>query len=245
MTETPAEGAPAPNLFARAAGMIFAPRATFERFITHAPKVLGIVLLTGFVIGLAQGLPQFTESGRQAALDMQVQQIERFTGQPVTDQAYAAMERQARIGPYMAIAFTPVGIIVMTVIFAGLYFVVFNVILGGTASFKQVMSVTGHGGVIAALGVLLAAPVQYLQGTMSTMGPFTLSALVPMLDESSFLARFLGFLNVFSIWGAIVTAIGFSVLYRRKTGNIAIGLLVLTACIAALMAVVTGLFTGR
>jgi hypothetical protein len=236
---------PAPGLFARAVGMIFSPRATFERFITHAPKFIGVVLLSGFAIGMAQGLPQLTDAGRQAALDMQVQQIERFTGQPVTDQMYAQMEQRARFGAYMSMLFTPVGVLVATVIFAGLYYVAFNVILGGTASFKQVMSVTAHANVIAALGALVAAPVMYLQGTVSTMGPFTLGAVLPMLDEASFLARFLGFLGVFQIWGAIVTAIGFSVLYRRKAGNIAIGLLVFTALIAAIFATVAGLFSGR
>ena len=43
-----------------------------------------------------------------------------------------------------------------------------------------------------------------------------------MLEEGSFLARFLGFVNVFTIWGLIVLAMGLAVLYHRKTLNIAI-----------------------
>ena len=245
MTDAGSPEAAAPNLFARAAGMIFSPRGTFERFIVHAPKVLGAIVLSGLGIGLSSGLPQFTESGRQAALDMQVQQIERMTGQPVTDEMYGRMEQQARIGPYLAIVTTPIFIGVWVVVISGLYFLAFNVVLGGTATFKQVVSVSAHGFIIGALGAVLAAPVQYLQGTASMQGPFNLGALLPMLDETSFLARFLGFINVFSIWSAIVTAIGFSVLYRRKTANIAIGLLILTAGIAAVFAAIAGLFSGR
>jgi hypothetical protein len=245
MTDALPAEATAPSLLSRAVGMIFSPRATFERFIPDAPKVLGILLLSGLAIGLASGVPQLTESGRQAALDMQVQQVERMTGQPVTDEMYARMEQQARIGPYMAIVFSPVFIAIWVVVMSGVYFLAFNVVLGGTATFKQVTSVTAHGFFIGALGALLAAPVQYLQGTASMTGPFNLGALLPMLDETSFLARFLGFINVFSIWSAIVTAIGLSVLYRRKTANIAIGLLILTACVAAFLAAVSGLFSGR
>jgi len=133
----------------------------------------------------------------------------------------------------------------VTLFFAGLYFVVFNVVLGGTATYRQVLSVCAHAGIIGALGLALAAPIQYAQGTFSPMGPFTLSALVPSLDENSFIARFLGFLSVFSIWQTIVAAIGFSVLYRRKMGNIAIGLLALSALFAAIGATVMGMFARR
>ncbi len=121
----------------------------------------------------------------------------------------------------------------------------FNVGLGGTATFKQVLCVVGHATIITALGAVIGAPVQYAQGTMSAFGPFTLTALLPMLSETSFLARFLSFVNVFSIWGTIVTAIGLGVLYRRKTTNIAIGLFALSALVAAVGATVTGFFSGR
>ena len=55
----------------------------------------------------------------------------------------------------------------------------------------------------------------------------------------------LSFMNVFSIWSTIVTAIGLSVLYRRKTTNIAIGLLTLMVLVSAGFAAVFGLFSGR
>ena len=206
---------------------------------------MGIILLAGLTIGLSQGLPQLTESGRQAMLDTQVQQSERFSGQPVSDEQYARMEQFSAYTAYGTIVSTPVFNALIVVIMSGLYFVAFNVVLGGTGTFKQVMAVTAHSGVIAALGALLAAPVQYFQGVSSPMGPFTLGAVLPMLEETSFLARFLGFISVFSIWGCFVSAIGFSVLYRRKAGNIAIGLLALMAGFAAVFAAIMGLFSGR
>jgi hypothetical protein len=244
MSTASAESSSVPGLPSRFVGVIFSPRATFERLLPR-PKVLGILLVAGVLIGLAQGLPQLTETGRQAALDAQVQRTERFTGQPVTDEAYARMEKMAPITAYITMVATPVFVALGTVVFSGLYFVIFNVVLGGTATFKQVLAVASHAAVIGAIGAVVGAPVQYLQGTANPMGPFTLSALLPMLDDSSFLGRFLGFVGVFSIWSTIVTAIGFSVLYRRKTGNIVIGLLALTALIAAIGATVSGIFSGR
>jgi hypothetical protein len=234
----------AQGLLARLVGVIFSPRATFERLI-RAPRVIGAILLVGLVIGLSQGIPQLTESGRQAAIDSAVQQMERLRGRPVTDDEFALLQRQAPFRTYATFAFAPIGVALSVLFFSAIYFVAFNVVLGGTGTFKQVASVAAHSGVISALGAVIGAPIQMIQGTFSPMGPFTLGALMPMLDENSFLARFLGVISVFSIWGTIVTAIGFSVLYRRKTSNIAIALFGLTVLFASIWATVLGIFSSR
>jgi hypothetical protein len=232
MTESTVPAPPDQGVLARAIGVITAPRRTFEGIVQN-PRPVAILLLTTLVIALATSLPQFTERGRQAALDMQVQQVEKFTGQPVSDEQYTLMQRNMKYGAY----FAPIAIFVFTpvvvLIFTGLYFVVFNVILGGTATFKQALGILTHSSVITALGVALGAPLMYMKGTMSTMGPFNLGALLPMLDEKSYLVQFLGFIDPFRVWGIIVTAIGFSVLYRRKAGSIATVLLILYGLIAA------------
>jgi hypothetical protein len=84
-----------------------------------------------------------------------------------------------------------------------------------------------------------------MQGTANPMGPFTLTALLPMLDENSFLARMLGFVSVISIWQTIVTGIGLGVLYHRKAGSIIVGLFALSLAFAALFASIAGMFSGR
>jgi hypothetical protein len=244
MTVAAPAQAPAPGLLARAVGVVVSPRATFEQLV-KAPKVAGILVLVGVVISLAQALPQFTAAGRQAAVDSAVQQIERFSGRPVTDEQYAAIQKQAPIRAYFTMAFTPIGVAVGVLFFAGLYFVAFNVALGGTATYKAVLSVAAHAAVIGALGAALGAPVQLLQGSYSPMGPFTLGGLFPMLDESSFLARFLGVISIFSLWGTVVTAIGLGVLYGRKSRNIAVALFGLTVLFAAVWATVLSFFSSR
>jgi hypothetical protein len=40
------------------------------------------------------------------------------------------------------------------------------------------------------------------------------------LEDTNFFARLLGWFDMFIIWGLIVTAIGFGVLYKRKTAPI-------------------------
>jgi hypothetical protein len=122
---------------------------------------------------------------------------------------------------------------------------VFNAIMGGTATFKQALGVVAHGQMIPALGALLAAPVQYVQGTWTQAGPFNLGVLLPMLEPGGFLATFLGSIGFFTLWQLVVTAIGLGILYGRRTAPIAIGLTVAYLIIVAAVAVSLNVIGGR
>ena len=234
---------PEQGLFSRVIGVIFSPGATFQGVVT-SPRPFGILFLVCVIIALGTVLPQFTERGQQAVLDMQVQQIERFTGQPVTPEMYAQMAGRARLAPYTSLAGIFVMVPVTTLFFTAVFWFLFNALMGGTATFKQVLGVTAHAQVIGALGALLAAPIQYLQGTWTTAGPFTLGALLPMLEPGGFLASFFGGIGFFTLWQIVVTAIGLGILYRRRTAPIATGLtlayLVLVAAITVSLAAIGG-----
>jgi hypothetical protein len=70
MSETATSGpTPAPaNVFSRFVGIITSPKATFQQVVAH-PRWLGMLALTTLLITVCTAGPQFTESGRQAALD--------------------------------------------------------------------------------------------------------------------------------------------------------------------------------
>lgn len=224
-----------PGLLSRAIGIVTSPTATFGH-VVRQPKVAGMLFLIGLVLGLTQAAPLLTERGRSASLEMQVQQMERF-GVTVTDEMYRQMEERSRssFGPITTVVGTMVGMPVMTVIMTTLLWVVFNAILGGTATFKHVMAVVVHSQVISVVGALFSTPIMYARGSMST-SVANLGALLPMLDETSFLAKFLGMLDLFLIWWVVVLAIGIGVLYKRKSSSVATGLFVfygvLALCIA-------------
>jgi hypothetical protein len=212
----PATATPSgPSLFARAVGVIFSPTDTFRAVVTH-PRPVGILFLVCLVMGLGTAGPQFTEAGQRAVLEMQVDQMERFTGQPVSSDQYIEMQGRASYGAYLTIASMFLGIPVVTVLFSALYWALFNIVLGGNASFGQVVTVNAHSQVVGALGALLGAPIQMMQGSFSQAGPFNLGGLAPMLDPSSALALFLGAVTFFGVWQAVVAGLGFGVLYRRS-----------------------------
>lgn len=236
MSDTATAAHTGPGLFARAIGVIVSPTDTFRAVVAH-PRAVGILFVVCLVFGLATGGPMLTEAGKRAALEMQVQQFERFTGQPVTPDQYIQMEQRVAYGAYATMGFVFIGIPFMTVLFSALYWAFFNIALGGNATFGQVVTVNAHSQVITALGALVGAPIQILQGTFSQAGPFNLGALAPMLDPASGLALFLGAVTFFGLWQSVVCGIGLGVLYRRAPTGIIIGLLVIYLGTTALFTV--------
>jgi len=233
-TATAAGQTPAPkNLLARYIGIIVSPKDTFASLVP-APKVFGMLALTAVLGAFFTALPMTTETGRQAQLDKQVEQMQSM-GFPVTDQTYEAMQKGASRMPYTTgaavVIFTPI----MAVIIGGILFAIFNAALGGEASFKQVLSVLVHAGAVSTLSSVLSGTVNYLRGTAMT-SVANLGALLPMLPEKSFAANLLGAVDIFLIWYIVVLAIGLGVLYKRRTQPIAISLLSVYAVIALCIA---------
>lgn len=233
-TPTVPEGPPLPGLLARVIGVITSPGETFAH-IVRTPKVSGMLFVICLATALSQGLPQFTEAGRAAALEMQVEQTERWTGQPLSDEAYAAMQKQSQFGAYFTLIGAFIFVPFVSVIITAILWAVFNTVLGGTAAFKTVMAVVVHSQVISTLSAVVAAPIMYMRGQMSAGGIANLGALIP-LDETSYLAKFFGMIDLFVIWWFVVLAIGLATLYKRTTTGVATGLLVTYAIIALVVA---------
>jgi hypothetical protein len=222
------------GLLSRIIGIVTAPTATFAD-VVRVPRPAGVLFVVAAVIAIASVAPQFTEAGRQAALDMQVRSVQQF-GVEVTPEAYARMEEGSRSVPrrLFGVAGAFIGLPIMSLLFAAIYWAAFNTILGGTATFKQVLAIVTHSQVIGALGVLVGVPIQMMSGKISMAGPFNLGALAPMLEEGSKLANYLGSISFFGLWGFVVTGIGLGVLYKRS------GLYIAIAIIIAYLAIMYG-----
>ena len=228
------------NVFARFIGIITSPKATFQQVVAH-PRWFGMLVLTTLLITLCTAGPQFTESGRQAALDQQVRTMENF-GMKITDEVYSQMEARSRFGGYITVVtmliFAPVTVLIITVIL----WAIFNVAMGGDATYKQALAVVVHAGVISTLAQLFTAPLNYARGTLGSAT--NLGVLLPMIDEKSFLGRLAGTIDLFMVWYVVVLAMGLAVLYRRRTQPIAIALFVVYAVIALGAAAIMSRFGG-
>jgi len=228
------------NLAARFLGIITAPRETFRSVAAH-PKWLGIFVVTTLIIAACSAAPLFTDAGRQAGLDKQVSQMQAF-GMQVTDEMYGRMQQSMKMAPYTTAGAILIFAPIMALIFNGILFAVFNAVMGGEASFKQLFAVTSHAGVISALGQLFTAPLNLARGAVGSAT--NLAVLLPMVDEGSFLGRLFGMIDLFVVWWLFVLAIGLGVLYKRRTQPIAFGLFCVYAVIALVAAAVMSRFGG-
>jgi hypothetical protein len=237
MTETTAPpAAPAgKSLIARFAGVVFAPKETFVA-VAATPKWFGMLLITTLLTAVVVGGFFATPVGQQAYLD-QASKPNPLTGTVPNEQQMKGIEMIGRYMPYIYGGGVLVGSPLVTLVMAGLAFLVFGTFMGGQATFKQVFAVVVHSGVIGVVGQMIVIPVSYFRETLESQ--MNLAVLLPMLDPGGFLAKLLGSVELFRVWSVIVLSIGLGVVYKRKTQSVAIPLFVLYAIFAIIMAAIS------
>jgi hypothetical protein len=229
----------AESLPARIAGVIRSPRELFSRVIAR-PKWADVMALT-FAVSLACGVVfMLTDVGRQALVD-QLERTALAFGQDVDDTQYARFQEVSRNGvAYAALRALAAGP-VLACGAAAVIFGFFTAAGRGEATYRQVLAVTVHAGVILMLRQVVAAPINYLRETLAS--PATMGTFVPMLDEASAGARFLGAIDLFVVWWLFVLAVGVAVLYRRNARTTAaafVGAYVGFAVLLSIAMVVSG-----
>lgn len=223
------------NVFSRFIGIITSPRSTFQNVVAR-PSWLGMYLLTAFIIAIFAALPMTTDAGRQATLDQQVSQMEAF-GMEVSDEMYEQMRQRTQYAAYTTAVTVLFGSLVVSLILAAILWAVFNAALGGDATYKQILAVLIHAGVISALGQMFTGPINYFRGAVTSAT--SLGALLPIFDDQSFLGKLFGMIDIFIVWWLIVLAMGLAVLYRRRTQPIAYTLFGIYALIIVAIAAFT------
>jgi hypothetical protein len=234
-------GVPASKgLLSRIVGVIFSPRETYAA-VAARPRALGALAVVALTIGLTSFVFLSTEVGQNAMLDQQVRFMESF-GMEFPDEVYARMEERAGLSRYFGLLGVLVSVPIGCAIVAGLLLAIFNAVLGGEATFKQVFAIVAHSQVLIALQQLFVTPLNYTRESMSSAA--NLAVFLPMLDETGFFARFLGWIDLFRLWWIVSLAIGLGVLYTRKTGPIAWTLLAIYGGLAFIVAAAMVAFSG-
>jgi hypothetical protein len=239
-SQTSIPAASAKGLVARAVGVIFTPRATYSD-IAARPRVVGALLTVLVIVIGATGWFLSTPVGQNAYIDQALSSMEGF-GRQANDQQMAGIERMAPYAAYVTSAAQLVFVPLVAAIIAGLALALFNAILGGDASFKQVFAVVVHSYFIVALSTLFSMPLFYMRESMASAT--SLSVFFPMIDEATFVGRLMGSIDLFRIWWIVSLSIGFGVLYKRRTATIAWSLLGLYFVIVLIFAGVRTALSG-
>jgi hypothetical protein len=220
-------GAPPKGLAARAVGVIVSPARTYADIAAH-PKALSALVLVFVATSLVVGIFLSTDIGQNAALDQNLSVMETFGARLSEAQMREISQRfeaRAAQAPLYAVGGILVALPLTVAVVAGAAMMVFNIGLGGEATFRQLFAIVAYSRVISLLQTLFVTPLNYARESLSS----TTSLLVffPMVDEAGFLGRMLGWIDLFRIWWIVSLAIGLGVLYRRRSWPIAAVILAL------------------
>jgi hypothetical protein len=223
-------GAAPLSLAQRFIGMLTSPKATFESVVSF-PRWLGMMVVTGLILTLTGAIFAYTSVGQDILVGQYVE-----GGMP-----QAQAETFAKYAPIITLVAAPFFVVLFTLIQAGILMGVFA-ITGGSASFKQVLAVIVHAGVIGAVIEPLNQVVNYVRH--SAVKITSLAGIGNAFAEKSFPAFFFSALDLAIFLGIFVLAMGLGVLYRRRTAPIFAGLAGLYVVIAIVIGVVRASMAG-
>jgi hypothetical protein len=202
------------NVFARIAGVLFAPAESFEE-IARKPDVLApllVLTVIGFLT-VAAIAPRFDVS---SILANQREAMEKQNPK----MADADFERIGRITSAFAKVFfwlSPLLNAILYVIVAAVLFFAFR-LMAGEGSFHQAMSATLYAWIPLALFSIVLAIVVVAQGTFDPITAATTvksnPAFLADFKEQPVLFAFLSSLDLFMIWTLVLCVYGFAALSR-------------------------------
>jgi Yip1 domain len=218
---------PTPGLLSRMIGVLVSPKDTFAA-IAAKPKWVGVLAIT---LAIGSGCQYLILSSPP----MQEAMIDQALRNPNANEQQ--VERIISILPYALAGGTLILGAGLTAITAGILMLIFSTLMGGSATFKQVYAAVAHSGVVSSLQGIVTAGLLLLGAKPSGTNPpgANLAIFVPMLEETSFVTKFLGSIDLILVWWIVTISIGLGVMYRRRTGGIATTLLAIYVVIALIV----------
>jgi len=223
MTQPPSasSGGAAPlSLAQRFVGVLTSPKSTFESVVSF-PRWFGIFAVT-VALSIAVSTAFFWSEVGQTAF---VEQMKAGNAAVTDQQAQMAVTVTKYATPIVG----PIFALLFLLAVAGILMGVFA-ITGGSASFKQVLAVVAHAGVVSTVAQVVLMIANYLRGSMVSIT--SLQGLGQAFAEHGFMAGFLGAIDLWWFWYLLVLAIGLGVLYRRRTAPIFVSFTALYVVIA-------------
>ncbi len=194
----------------RLVGIFLKPRQVFEYLRVKPDIWLPLILIALISIGVSFSVYDI-------ALDQQIEKIEQNERIPdeqknlILDKIEASRSGAKKILSSAVVA--PLSTVIVSLVVAGFFFFLGNIILGGKASFAQIFSVYLYAQLIPTiLGSIVKIPLWVSQQSLGATT--SLAVLLPTDMSGSTVARLLGNFDIFTIWYLIVFSMGFAIIYR-------------------------------
>jgi hypothetical protein len=182
-----------------------------------------------------------TSIGHQALVDERVRVVEALGGR-VDDATYAALESNPPFVMYLTsggrlLLAPPVTLAVALGILA------LARIEGTVVRLASALAIAVHASVVLAVQQVVAVPLHYVRESLTN--PTNLAGLVGVFDESSWVARLLGSVDIFAVWWLWLLALGLGAATSRPSSRYLWRLALVYVGIAASVATVFALLDSN
>ncbi len=221
----------------RVIGVLWHPRTTMTEVVRRPVFVTTWVVVLVVLAACAFALLS-TAVGRQALVDERVRVIEALGGR-VDDAAYGALQAN----PPSLMYLTSGGRLLLTpeiTLLVAVGLMALAALDGVAVRYGVALAVTVHASVVLALQQVVATPLHFIRESLTS--PTTLAGLLPMLEEGSLPARWLGAIDLFGVWWVWLLALGLAAATGRPVRRYLVRLLVAYVGVAALVAAVFAVF---
>lgn len=196
-----------PGFFSRLANIFVSPSAAMESINRQPTWFWALVLIALVSLVVAMVVMPF-------ALQMQIEMIRNNPNIP-PEQARMIEQQMSQGGAIQyigAIFGIIIGIPLMSVIIAAIFYFAGSVLLGGDSTFKKNFSIWIWAGSITALGAIIKLPVMYIK--KSAMVTFSPALFLSGDNVGKPIYTLFSNFDFFVIWQLAVFAIGYSIIYK-------------------------------
>src|SRR5262245_57875490 len=215
----------------RVVGVLRHPRQTMAA-VVRQPSFVTVWMVVLAVVAVCAISILSTAVGQQALVDERVRTTEMMGGR-VDDAVYAGLLANPPLSAYLTSGgralLTPPVTLVVALALVGL-----AALERARLPFVVALAIVVHATVVLALQQVVALPAQFVRESLGS--PSSLATLVPMVDEGTWLARWLGSIDVFGLWWVVLIAVGLAAATARSTLHWLVRLVAAYVAIAALVA---------
>ena len=200
---------PSQSIFSLVIGVFTSPSATFAEF-SRRPQILIPLILTVVIMAVTGAISVKYSSMAQYEM--------MKTSTVLPPAALEEMRQDALNANPVTGAIAPAAFVVVIGLLAALVaWFLGSFVFGGQAKFGAVWAVCLMGGLISVVGGLIRLPMVFAKGSIFVS--LGLAAILPTKSFTSVLYSICYYLDVFAVWGIIVTGIGYAAIFGLTKGK--------------------------
>ncbi len=202
--------------FGRIVGVIFSPKETFESIARRPTWIVPIILLCiveSCIVGIYGH-----RVGWRGLIEKQMASNSQFQELPAAQQE-SRIEIGLKYAPIVGYVEVIAGPFLAALIFAGIFWLIFNMATGAKIGFKLSLAVVSYGLVPAILASLVGILILFLKdpSTIDLQHLIASNARAFLSNDSSkWLVALLSSVDLFLFWEMILLAMGFSAAAPKK-----------------------------